>query len=69
MAMKTNTVERWVTIAGALTALTLLTSLLLLTGCNTVKGVAKDIYSVTEGIQNEMSNDNHGDDVRHNDWD
>ena len=67
--MKTNTVERWVTIAGALTALTLLTSLLLLTGCNTVKGVAKDIYSVTEGIQNEMSNDNHGDDVRHNDWD
>lgn len=38
-------------------------------GCNTVKGVAKDIYSMTEGIQNEMSNDNHGDDIRHNDWD
>ncbi len=38
-------------------------------GCNTVKGVAKDIYSITEGVQNEMSNDNHGDDIRHNDWD
>lgn len=38
-------------------------------GCNTIKGAAKDIYSITEGIQNEMSNDNHGDDIRHNDWD
>lgn len=37
-------------------------------GCNTIKGAAKDVYSITEGIQNEMSNDNHGDDIRHNDW-
>jgi predicted small secreted protein len=28
---------------------------LILTGCNTVKGFAKDVYSVSEGIQNEMS--------------
>jgi len=40
-----------------------------LSGCNTVKGMAKDVYSITEGVQNEMSNDNHGDDIRHNDWD
>ena len=43
--------------------------ILSLGGCNTIKGAAKDLYSVTEGIQNEMSNDSHGDDVRHNDWD
>ena len=40
-----------------------------LSGCNTVKGMAKDVYYITEGVQNEMSNDNHGDDIRHNDWD
>lgn len=37
-------------------------------GCNTVKGMAKDLYSVTEGIQDEMGNDYQGDDIRHNDW-
>ena len=41
---------------------------LLLTGCNTVKGFAKDVYSVTEGIQNEMSDDNGRDDSRPDDW-
>ncbi len=25
------------------------------TGCNTMKGLAQDVYAVTEGIQNEMS--------------
>ena len=25
------------------------------TGCNTVKGLAQDVYAVSEGIQNEMS--------------
>ena len=24
-------------------------------GCNTMKGLAQDVYSVTEGIQSEMS--------------
>lgn len=38
-------------------------------GCNTVKGMAKDLYSVTEGIQDEMGNDTRPDDIRHNDWD
>jgi predicted small secreted protein len=38
-------------------------------GCNTVKGMAKDLYSVTEGIQDEMGNDSQDDDIRHNDWD
>ncbi len=38
-------------------------------GCNTVKGIAKDVYSITEGVQNEMSNDTAPADVRHNDWD
>jgi predicted small secreted protein len=37
-------------------------------GCNTVKGMAKDLYSVTEGIQDEMGNDSQDDDIRHNDW-
>lgn len=67
--MKTNTVERWVTTAGALTVLTLLMSVMLLTGCNTVKGIAKDVYSVTEGIQNEMATDSANDGIRPNDWD
>lgn len=40
-----------------------------MTGCNTVKGMAKDLYSVTEGIQDEMGNDTRPDDIRHNDWD
>ena len=26
-------------------------------GCNTVKGLSKDIYSVAEGIQKEMGSD------------
>lgn len=38
-------------------------------GCNTVKGAAKDIYSITEGIQNEMAEDSSRDGVRPNDWD
>lgn len=67
--MKTNTVERWVTTAGALIVLTLLASLMLLAGCNTVKGLAKDVYSVTEGIQNEMATDSANDGIRPNDWD
>ena len=25
-----------------------------MTGCNTVKGLSQDLYSVAEGIQNEM---------------
>ncbi len=44
-------------------------TLIALAGCNTVKGIAKDVYSITEGVQNEMSNDNAPDDIRHNDWD
>jgi len=67
--MKTNTVERWVTTAGALVVLTLLASLMLLAGCNTVKGLAKDVYSVTEGIQNEMVTDSANDGIRPNNWD
>ena len=38
-------------------------------GCNTIKGAAKDIYSITEGIQNEMAEDSRRDGVRPNDWD
>ena len=38
-------------------------------GCNTVKGMAKDIYSVTEGIQNEMSTDSARDGSRPDNWD
>jgi predicted small secreted protein len=38
-------------------------------GCNTIKGAAKDIYSITEGIQNEMAEDSSRDGVRPNDWD
>ena len=38
-------------------------------GCNTIKGAAKDIYSITEGIQNEMAEDGRRDGVRPNDWD
>ena len=40
-----------------------------LSGCNTIKGAAKDIYSITEGIQNEMAEDSNRDGVRPNDWD
>lgn len=40
-----------------------------MTGCNTVKGMAKDIYSVTEGIQNEMATDSDRDGVRPDSWD
>ncbi len=40
-----------------------------LNGCNTIKGAAKDIYSITEGIQNEMAEDSNRDGVRPNDWD
>lgn len=39
-----------------------------MTGCNTVKGLAKDVYSVTEGIQNEMANDTARDGERPSDW-
>jgi predicted small secreted protein len=67
--MKINTIERYVTTLGALTVLAVMMSLMFLAGCNTVKGIAKDVYSITEGVQNEMSNDNHADDIRHNDWD
>ena len=38
-------------------------------GCNTIKSAAKDIYSITEGIQNEMAEDSGRDGVRPNDWD
>lgn len=56
------------TTVGIIAGLALL-FVLSLGGCNTVKGIAKDVYSITEGVQNEMSNDNHADDIRHNDWD
>ncbi len=67
--MKTNTVERWVTITGTLIVLVVLMSTMLLAGCNTVKGIAKDVYSITEGVQNEMSNDTAPADFDHNNWD
>lgn len=38
-------------------------------GCNTVKGFAKDVYSITEGIQNEMANDSDRDSSRPSNWD
>ena len=38
-------------------------------GCNTVKGIAKDVYSVTEGIQNEMATDSERDGSRPSNWD
>ena len=56
------------TTVGIIAGLALL-FVLSLGGCNTVKGIAKDVYSITEGVQSEMSNDNHADDIRHNDWD
>lgn len=31
-------------------------------GCNTVKGLSKDLYSVAEGIQKEMGSDAEGTD-------
>jgi predicted small secreted protein len=53
---------------GIIAGLTLL-FVLSLGGCNTIKGAAKDIYSITEGIQNEMAEDSSRDGVRPNDWD
>ena len=38
-------------------------------GCNTVKGLAKDVYAVTEGIQNEMATDSDRDGERPSNWD
>ena len=49
-------------------ALVAMVAALVLSGCNTVKGMAKDLYSVTEGIQDEMGNDKQGSDATHNDW-
>ena len=40
-----------------------------LTGCNTVKGLAQDVYGLTEGIQNEMATDTERDGSRPNNWD
>ncbi len=56
------------TTVGIIAGLALL-YILSLGGCNTIKGAAKDLYSVTEGIQNEMAEDSSRDGVRPNDWD
>ena len=58
-----NNLERWLIwiMLGVLLGL-------ILGGCNTVKGMAKDMYSVTEGIQEQMGNDNQPSDIAHNDW-
>ena len=56
------------TIVAILVAIAVVT-VLSLGGCNTIKGAAKDIYSITEGIQNEMAEDSARDGVRPNDWD
>ena len=55
-----------VLIVATLGALVLALSM---SGCNTVKGFAKDVYSVTEGIQNEMSTDSARDGSRPDNWD
>jgi predicted small secreted protein len=56
------------TTVGIIAGLALL-FVLSLGGCNTVKGIAKDVYSITEGVQNEMAEDSSRDGVRPNDWD
>jgi predicted small secreted protein len=56
------------TTIGIIAGLALLL-VLSLGGCNTIKGAAKDIYSITEGIQNEMAEDSSRDGVRPDDWD
>lgn len=55
----------WSWIATAAVALMFAISM---TGCNTVKGLAKDVYSVTEGIQNEMAEDDNADGSRPSNW-
>ena len=54
------------TTVGIVTGLALL---YVLCGCNTIKGVAKDVYAATEGLQDAMAEDNDRDDVRPDDWD
>ncbi len=61
---RTETMWSW--IATAAVALMFAISM---TGCNTVKGLAKDVYSVTEGIQNEMAEDDNADGSRPSNWD
>lgn len=56
------------TTVGIITGLALL-YILSLGGCNTIKGVAKDVYAATEGLQDAMAEDNDRDDVRPDDWD
>lgn len=55
----------WSWIATTVVALMVAISM---TGCNTVKGLAKDVYSVTEGIQNEMAKDDNADGSRPSNW-
>ena len=71
MNRKTNNIVAVLThhtTVGILVGLALIFALSL-GGCNTIKGAAKDIYSITEGIQNEMAEDSSRDGVRPNDWD
>lgn len=56
------------TVVGVIAGLALIV-VLSLGGCNTIKGAAKDLYSITEGIQNEMATDSDRDGVRPDDWD
>ena len=56
------------TTVGIIAGLALL-YILSLGGCNTIKGVAKDVYAATEGLQDAMAEDNGRDDVRPDDWD
>lgn len=55
---------KWVIIIGGA-----FLAALILTGCNTVKGIAKDVYSITEGVQNEMATDSDRDGERPSNWD
>jgi len=71
MSKRTETIVSIIThhtTVGILAGLALIFALSL-GGCNTIKGVAKDVYSMTEGIQNEMAEDSSRDGVRPNDWD
>lgn len=71
MNKRTNTIVYILThhtTVGIIAGLALI-FVLSLGGCNTIKGAAKDIYSITEGIQNEMAEDSSRDGVRPNDWD
>ena len=57
------------TTVGIIAGLALL-FVLSLGGCNTVKGLSKDIYSATDALQASFSDTNTPEDsVRPNDWD